>query len=168
MKATAILILLFWQTIAQAVPTVEVQCYNGGCLKEGWSVRDLRSGLRTFVDCIDHDCNENGWTESTPGQIGQQTRCFAGGCFKVGWETRELGTGRYSGQTSCLGRGNEGDQCLIEGWVATPNFGPQVTARCVRNDCRQLGWEVWLPNGGWARALCRAGGCFERGWIIEQ
>jgi hypothetical protein len=143
---------------------------NGGCLVSGWTVYDNWAGRNLTIRCLDNDCEYKGWVEQEyrTGNPDRIATCDSQGCFATGWETHVIVTNQYLGRTDCLAGEPNRWNCLTGGWISGQPYGPQIVTRCIRNDCAQFGWEVRFPNGGWQRAVCKAGGCFERGWVIHQ
>ncbi|MGE0763319.1 MAG: hypothetical protein AB7N80_08575 [Bdellovibrionales bacterium] len=168
-RALLLLIFFFAAPWAHAFAVVEANCLQGGCFKNGWTLYDLRTGQTSIVQCLEGDCTRVGWSMEMVGQgPGYNSICEPEGCFVSGWRTYDVITRRPVGSVTCMIAENSERNCLTEGWVDRPQFGGQAVLRCIQKDCAQAGWEIWLPNGQWQRAICRPGGCFERGWIVEQ
>ncbi|MFL5813640.1 MAG: hypothetical protein ACJ763_08685 [Bdellovibrionia bacterium] len=152
----AVLAILLCSFNAFAVQ--DVSCWDGDCLKSGWTRTDPVSQTFTDYQCYRDGCNVSGWIAGGTQGVEHYTQCRPGGCFVSGWYTMDRQAQVMVSQTRC-----DGD-CMTEGWTTySPNGAVHIA--CLKHDCAKVGWTTVDPSGKGASAYCKQGGCFQVGWI---
>jgi hypothetical protein len=172
--------------VSNAFAVQDVTCWNGDCLKNGWTRTSLVDQTFTDYQCYRDGCNLSGWITGGTQGVEHYTQCQSGGCFVSGWYTLDRTAQTLISQTRCNGKvdggasasgavggnrniisnGNssgDGD-CMKNGWTTYDSYG-SVRTLCLENDCAKVGWTSVSPSGKAASAYCKNGGCFQAGWI---
>jgi hypothetical protein len=156
MKILILFALLFSNSLMAAQ---NISCWDGSCLKFGWTRQDLSSGSYSDFQCYRSGCSESGWVVGGSQNINYYTQCKEKGCFVSGWYELSRQTQELQKQISCI----END-CLKRGWTTSSKNGFFIT-ECAKNDCQANGWSTTNPAGQNEIVTCKKGGCFTEGWI---
>lgn len=157
-----LLIVLISLISLQAFAAQNISCWDGSCLKNGWTQVDMSTHLFTDFQCYRSGCSTSGWIVGGQQNINYYTQCKLGGCFKSGWYELNRQTQQLIQQVSCT----QGD-CHKFGWMTMTPQGPEKT-ECRHQDCRNDGWQTAKVTGGANAIYCKPGGCFNEGWIESQ
>lgn len=57
------------------------------------------------------------------------------------------------------------NNCLEHGWLVYLDSRLAAEVACTNNNCSEFGWESRDSFGGRTRAVCMQGGCFVAGWV---
>ena len=148
-----------------ALGAIDVSCIADSCLTEGWRLQDTNSLARGIVECMDGDCNANGWYETGFGGQTFEIYCAPRGCWVQGWEAEDR-YGRLVASAQCRS-GAEGEtDCLTYGWTVRQNNSVVARMTCINNNCRENGWEISVRGRSPQVARCKPGGCFVEGWRL--
>lgn len=135
-----------------------VTCWEGDCLRKGWTRTSAFDGKSTDYQCYRDGCLKDGWIVGGQQGVRYYTQCKNGDCFGQGWYEIDRESQILQRTIRC-----EGGDCLSRGWITYSSLGSFRT-ECQKNNCRTQGWQAQIP-GGHLSVICKPGGCFQEGWI---
>ncbi len=136
----------------------DVLCWDGDCLKNGWTQTHLRTGQFTDFQCYREGCEISGWIVGGTENISYYTQCKPGGCFQEGWYEVDRGNQQLLNDVVC-----EFFDCLQNGWNIYGRQGNHQL-RCIENDCKAKGWVSTNSSGQSQSIVCKNAACFQSGW----
>lgn len=160
MKTILFFILLFSAT---SLAQVDVSCWNGSCLNNGWTWKNYGTGQSIDHGCYRDGCEISGWII---GNLARKTytQCKNQNCFKNGWYEIDQQTQNVVREIVCRANGEKATtNCFEHGWVSYTNAGIEAVTTCRGHDCRYQGWTQ-QDKSKTTRVQCKDGGCFESGW----
>lgn len=143
----------------------EVTCWDGSCLKNGWTWLNYQSGSKTDLACYREGCEKSGWIGASESQR-YYTSCKDESCFKYGWYRIDQATQNVVHNVVCRTADSVSTEtdCFKYGWVIYGTQGQEAVMSCFYQDCRNKGWLI-QTSYGLMRATCKSGGCWTDGWI---
>lgn len=144
----------------------EVTCWDGDCLKNGWTWLHYQSGSKTDLACYRDGCEKSGWIGLSSSSQRYYTSCKDGACFKNGWYRIDQATQTMVHNVVCRSADDVSTEtdCLKYGWVIYGTYGQEAVMSCFYQDCRNEGWLI-QTSYGLMRATCKSGGCWTNGWF---
>lgn len=148
--------------VAFASQQLRAVCWEGNCLKYGWSITGIKISEAVENKCRDEDCAAHGWYGAQFAGEQFYTQCMQGACFKNGYWVIKAYTQKKLATVKCSGP-VESPDCFKHGWeVITSNGRHKVN--CMQNDCPHKGWWFNSVQTGYQQVKCSKGDCFKYGW----
>lgn len=142
----------------------EVECWDGDCLKNGWTVTEARSSLFLDHQCYRDGCMRSGWIVGGTGSGNYYTQCKEDLCFKRGWWEVNRRTQMLEATITCHTENGVID-CLRFGWTRIDKLtGVTSVTMCTDQNCRERGWQRYSTLGLQSEAVCKKNACFTNGW----
>jgi len=161
LRLARVLNLLGFVSVSASAAT-NVECWDGDCLHNGWTIQVRHANQWMDVACRAGDCATQGWIAEGNAAAGFYTQCKERGCFIDGWYEIDRLSHRLVRQITCQERDGAAD-CLRFGWT-TYESNVHYRTTCRADDCRTNGWDTILPGYMLRTVSCHEGSCFTAGW----
>lgn len=155
-KIILMALLTLTSSVGSALATVE--CWDGSCLKKGWTHKSSTSQFTDYM-CREDNCFTNGWIAGGNEGVSIYTQCKDGACFKNGWYEIDRSSQKLLLNVTC----RKGD-CLKHSWDGYSDQG-QSFSECNKLNCGSEGWVTSGPGFKHIYTVCQGTGCYSTGWV---
>lgn len=147
----------------------DITCWDGDCLKNGWTQKDMATGAYTDNQCYRDGCEKSGWIMGGTMGTNDFTMCKEDSCFTKGWFVAPRGQPIPYMEVVCEAQNGAQSDCLKFGWTSYHREGGLDSYSCCTDrNCKQKGWVTVLHGGHVQLITCKNGDCFHIGWMIQE